>query len=261
LKIDLKVRNVSKEEETAFKQKKAYDGSNLIAQNTAEKSSANVTVEAIGTIGKSSLNGASTYATTSFTPYTVQCYATREGLVGGITANGHRITNTDVFVALPSNVALCSSDRDRTYTVNLSYNGRTMTNVPVWDIGPHNQYDDYWNVNYNTLPYPPYQYRVRSNWGYESYGDLPRGTSEAYMAFVNNFHNGWSSSHPLTSGSIIAYQSNSQPGSQYHGTLSNPSTNPNHLTKAEIDFSEGVWNTLGMTDNAFVTVTFNWVGQ
>lgn len=60
--------------------------------------------------------------------------------------------------------------------------------------------------------------------------------------------NSWASSHILTNGSITQYTSNS-----------NPATDPNHLTQAEIDLSEGVWKQLGLSTNSYVNVTFNWI--
>jgi hypothetical protein len=77
--------------------------------------------------------------------YTV--YATREGLVGNRTSNGHIITSHDHFVALPSTTVLdCSGCLD--YTVNLycPATGRSVTNVPVYDVGPWNTQDNYWHV-------------------------------------------------------------------------------------------------------------------
>jgi hypothetical protein len=73
----------------------------------------------------------------------VKLWATREGMVGGTTANGHVIAERDRFVALPSKRAL--NRRDGTdYVVMLRYRGRTAT-APVWDVGPWNIRDDYWN--------------------------------------------------------------------------------------------------------------------
>ena len=82
-------------------------------------------------------------------------FATREGLVGYTTANGHVIRPRDRFVALPSRRALCSKGGYQ-YQVRLSYNGRTVT-APVWDVGPWNTKDDYWNPSsarerFNDLP-------------------------------------------------------------------------------------------------------------
>jgi hypothetical protein len=69
--------------------------------------------------------------------------ATYEGdttvLKGRQTANGYRCGSKPdaLFVALPSRSAL---DRE----VEVRYKGK-VARVPVWDVGPHNIRDDYWN--------------------------------------------------------------------------------------------------------------------
>ncbi|NMO91874.1 hypothetical protein [Actinomycetospora sp. TBRC 11914] len=100
-------------------------------------------------------------------------FATREGLVGGTTANGHVITENDQFVALPSSHAL-DADGKGDYTVRLCTDAGRCAIVPVWDVGPWNTDDDYWNAA------PP-----RQNWA-----DLPQGTPEAQMAFQKDYHDG-----------------------------------------------------------------------
>ncbi len=66
-------------------------------------------------------------------------FATREGMVGGTTATGHIIQESDVFVALPSRSALNKN-------VELNYNGNTVI-APVQDVGPWNTKDPYWLTN------------------------------------------------------------------------------------------------------------------
>ncbi|MSQ23385.1 MAG: hypothetical protein EXR58_02365 [Chloroflexi bacterium] len=105
-----------------------------------------------------------------FGPPTVTVWATREGLVGQTTANGHVITEHDRFVALPSRRALNGLDR-RDYVVRLEYHGRTAE-APVWDIGPWNIRDDYWNDKRESFP------------------DLPRWTPESEAAFFREYNNG-----------------------------------------------------------------------
>jgi hypothetical protein len=123
-----------------------------------------------------------------------------------------------------------------------------MTNIPVWDVGPFNIYDDYWNPNSS-----------RSTWGYAGYGNLPRGSSEAWYSYTYNFHNGWTSSCPY-SGQVIAYVSDSNPGTQVHPSKPNPQyPSPTRNTGASIDLSDGVMNYLGLTGNTNVAVTFNWL--
>ena len=99
-------------------------------------------------------------------------FATREGLVGGTTANGHVIVANDRFAALPSRRAL-SSNFGHEREVRVTYRGRT-TVVPVWDVGPWNTKDDYWN--------PP---NIR-----ETFKDLPFGKPEAEVAFYDRYNGG-----------------------------------------------------------------------
>ena len=102
-------------------------------------------------------------------PPTLRLWATRIGLVGRTTANGHVIAERDHFVALPSRRVLNRQD-GHDYRVQLSYRGRT-TIAPVWDVGPWNTRDDYWND------------------AREGFGELPRWTSQAEAAFFGG-HNG-----------------------------------------------------------------------
>ncbi|MBC3189601.1 hypothetical protein H7X46_00780 [Pseudonocardia sp. C8] len=108
---------------------------------------------------------------TEAAPRAYSVFATREGLVGGTTANGHKIVPRDRFVALPSRRAL-SGNGKTDYSVKVcAANGRCAI-APVWDIGPWNTKDDYWN--------PPHQ---REMWK-----DLPQGVPQA--AAARNGHNG-----------------------------------------------------------------------
>jgi hypothetical protein len=105
---------------------------------------------------------------------TYRLFATREGLEGHTTANGHVIQPRDHFVALPSRRMLASNGGHE-YQVRLCYprTGRCET-APVWDVGPWNTRDDYWN--------PP---SVREMWG-----DLPQGRPEAQAAYQNGYNGG-----------------------------------------------------------------------
>ena len=104
---------------------------------------------------------------------TYRIYATREGLVGNRTANGHTIVTRDHFVALPSSSVL-NSLGGTTYTVNLSNpsNGRSVNRVPVWDVGPWNTKDNYWAINR------------------AEFQDLPRGKPEAQAAYQDGYNGG-----------------------------------------------------------------------
>ena len=100
-------------------------------------------------------------------------FATREGLVGGTTANGHRVKPRDLFVALPSRRALSPRDTSD-YSVRVcAANGRCAY-APVWDVGPWNTRDDYWNGPDR-----------RQDWR-----DLPRGVPQAQAAKAANHNRG-----------------------------------------------------------------------
>jgi hypothetical protein len=100
-------------------------------------------------------------------------YATREGLVGGTTANGHTIVSRDHFVALPSRRGL-SSNSSGSFSVRVCASNGRCEWAPVWDVGPWNTNDDYWN---------PAGTRER-------FGDLPQGTPEAQAAYLNGYNGG-----------------------------------------------------------------------
>ncbi|HZM81226.1 MAG TPA: hypothetical protein VFC19_36330 [Candidatus Limnocylindrales bacterium] len=106
---------------------------------------------------------------------TFSIFATREGLVGHTTANGHVIRSNDHFVALPSRRALNPNDGVRDYKVRVCNprNGR-CEDAPVFDVGPWNTRDDYWNPS-----------NVRENWQ-----NLPQGKPEATAAYYQNYNGG-----------------------------------------------------------------------
>lgn len=104
---------------------------------------------------------------------TYQVFATREGLVGATTANGHVIRERDHFVALPSRRGLAPRDSGD-YTVKIcAANGRCEW-APVWDVGPWNTTDDYWNPSDDR----------------QSWSDLPQGRPEAHAAYHEGYHDG-----------------------------------------------------------------------
>jgi hypothetical protein len=139
-----------------------------------------------------------------------QVYATREGLVGGTTANGHVIQTNDHFVALPSGRAL-SPNGTSTYSVTVCGPARCET-APVWDVGPWNTTDDYWNPA-----------GTRQSWG-----DLAQGMPEAQAAYQTGYNGGHD---------------------QFGRAVSNP---------AGIDLADGTFYNVGLNDNGWVTVTYNW---
>jgi hypothetical protein len=142
---------------------------------------------------------------------TYRIYATREGLVGHRTANGHTITSRDHFVALPSGTVLdCNGCSTYTVTVNYPVTGRTVTER-VYDVGPWNTRDNYWH-------------NPRAE-----FASLDIGLPEAQAAYQNGFNGGKDESGR---------------------TVLNP---------AGIDLADGTfWDSLGMSGNDWVNVTFNW---
>ncbi|NJP31704.1 hypothetical protein [Micromonospora thermarum] len=105
---------------------------------------------------------------------TYRVYATRIGLVGQTTANGHTITARDHFVALPSRRGLSPLNAGD-YTVRVcTTTGSRCEYAPVWDVGPWNTRDDYWNLS-----------SVRENWK-----DLPQGRPQAQAAYQYGYNGG-----------------------------------------------------------------------
>lgn len=107
------------------------------------------------------------------TPPSYQVFATREGLVKHRTANGHVIHERDHFVALPSRRGLSPLGAGD-YTVKICASNGRCEWAPVWDVGPWNTTDDYWNSS-----------EVRQSWN-----DLPRGRPQAQAAYNDGYHDG-----------------------------------------------------------------------
>lgn len=116
---------------------------------------------------------ARTEALTESAALNYRVFATREGLAGGTTANGHVIAERDQFVALPSRRAL-SPRNTSDYSVKVcAPNGRCAF-APVWDVGPWNTRDDYWNPS-----------DQRQEWK-----DLPQGVPQAQAAYADGYNGG-----------------------------------------------------------------------
>lgn len=81
---------------------------------------------------------------------TFRIRATRQGMIGGRTANGFVIPPHARFVSLPCWCALSSREGSE-YQVRISYRGRS-TVVPVYDVGPYSARDDYWNIDRQGYP-------------------------------------------------------------------------------------------------------------
>ncbi|MEU1745167.1 hypothetical protein ACPXB5_02830 [Micromonospora arida] len=105
---------------------------------------------------------------------TYRVYATRIGLVGEVTANGRTVQPRDHFAALPSRRGL-SPLNTGDYTVRVcTTSGSRCEYAPVWDVGPWNTRDDYWNPS-----------SVRENWK-----NLPQGRPEAQAAYQSGYNGG-----------------------------------------------------------------------
>lgn len=102
---------------------------------------------------------------------TFRVFAHPEGLVGYTTANGHVIQPDDFFVALPCFCVLSSRGGDE-FQVRVEYNGTSLV-LPVWDVGPWNVEDNYWDP------------RSERTWS-----DLPRGLPQAEAAFYQGYNDG-----------------------------------------------------------------------
>lgn len=102
---------------------------------------------------------------------TFRVFAHREGLVGHTTANGHVIQENDHFVALPCRCVLSSKDGHE-FKVKIEYKGRTAI-APVWDVGPWNTDDNYWDL--------PEQ---------REWSGIPQGVPQATAAFTNGYNGG-----------------------------------------------------------------------
>ncbi|MEV4413650.1 hypothetical protein [Catellatospora sp. NPDC049609] len=99
-------------------------------------------------------------------------FATREGLVGWKTANGHTVAKRDWFAALPSWRGLSErGEGDKSVRVCHEGNDRCVF-LPVWDVGPWNTKDDYWADD-------------RHMWE-----ELPRGKPQAQAAYQDDHNDG-----------------------------------------------------------------------
>jgi hypothetical protein len=136
---------------------------------TARAGGATATVRGI------QLTADATAAVSAATPgLTYRVYATRIGLVGELTANGRTVQPRDHFVALPSRRGL-SPLNTGDYTVRVcTTTGSRCEYAPVWDVGPWNTRDDYWNPS-----------AVRENWK-----NLPQGRPEAQAAYQSGYNGG-----------------------------------------------------------------------
>ena len=154
-------------------------------------------------------------------------YATREGLVGGSCANGHIIVSHDHFVALPSFLVLNKNDKTYDFEVKVTYGNKSVI-APVWDVGPWNVKDDYWN--------PDSLRQIYSTLHHGGKPGLGEGVPESQAAYYYNYNQDWSGDF---NGS----------GSDYYKVK----------LPAGIDLADGTfWDDLNLPDNGFVQVNYLW---
>jgi hypothetical protein len=141
------------------------------------------TVDSVSLTGTASASAATakpapavTAASTVSTALSYRVFATDEGLVGATTANGHVIKANDHFVALPSGTALSPNGSDQ-YEVRVCGPVACET-APVWDVGPWNTRDNYWDPSAQR----------------QEYSGLHQGTPEAQAAFDSGYNGGASDS-------------------------------------------------------------------
>jgi len=143
------------------------------AMLTAPEGVESPTLTALSVLPATVPGGRAPTGTVTATGLAYPVFATREGLVGGTTANGHKITPRDHFVALPSRRGL-SGRSGGEYSVRVcAANGRCAW-APIWDVGPWNTRDDYWA-----------EPGVRQEWH-----DLPQGKPASQAAYQDGYNNG-----------------------------------------------------------------------
>ncbi|WP_194925869.1 hypothetical protein [Catenulispora pinisilvae] len=125
-------------------------------------------VTSIAVTADANVTAAAAAPNATATPLSYKVFATDEGLVGSTTANGHVIQQNDHFVALPSTTAL-SPKGSGEYSVQVCGPVRCET-APVWDVGPWNIHDNYWD-------------NPRAE-----FTSLPQGEPEAQAAYDNGYN-------------------------------------------------------------------------
>jgi len=166
-------------------------------------------------------------------------YATRLGLVGETTAYGHVIKQNDRFASLPYNFKKERKNYlENPVKINITYKGKSVI-VPVLDIGPWNELDNYWESK-----------EKRNKWGVdeESLKNFPEQCIPmAQAAYSERWHYGYTVSR-----SGYDRETNSWIRIPYDPITGNPGTQKPVKNPSGIDLADGTWNDLGMKDNDWV---------
>lgn len=218
--------------------------------------------------------------------------ATQEDDVNGTTSNNHKVIQNDWFVALPSPEKL-SSDNSWTNRIRLSQVNQAGVTIrtciaPIWDVGPWNTKDNYWDQDSSRTIYGQlraYWKPVGSNsapatatptgWDPSIFsvppsigpGSLAPGTPEADTAFfTSGFYPTYSLSTPLSSD---AYNYSSDEVGRHpwcipctytdlSGVTHTSTDNSNQLNGAGIDLADGVFlYGVGFAVNSEPRITWN----
>jgi hypothetical protein len=110
---------------------------------------------------------------------TFRIRATRQGMIGGRTANGFIIPPHARFVSLPCWCSLATKGGNE-YQVRISYRGRS-TVVPVYDVGPYSGRDDYWSQQRSGYPDLEHGWPMDHAAYYEGYNG--RQADKGYVRF------------------------------------------------------------------------------
>ena len=156
-----------------------------------------------------------------FSDYRVM--ATLEGLIGRKTANGHVIVKHDWFVALPS-VKILSKNFSWDLRIRITRGNRSAI-VPVWDVGPWNELDNYWDINRNT-------------WGVDKHSlvnGFPNfGVPMSQVSYTHNWHYGYTVSKS-------GYINKKWERIPYDPISGNPGTQEKIKNPSGIDLADGVY--------------------
>ncbi|MEM7826807.1 MAG: hypothetical protein QXQ40_01125 [Candidatus Aenigmatarchaeota archaeon] len=172
-------------------------------------------------------------------------FATRLGLVGKITAYNYKIKEKDRLAALPYRFSAPEGERylDNPVKIKVTYpkTGKSVI-VPVLDVGPWNEKDNYWEAE-------------RDTWGVDEYS-LKNNFPELCEPMAQAaYYEGWHYNYTV---SRSGYNKEKQKYERipYDPKTGNPGTQRLVLNPAGIDLGDGTWDDLEMTNNDWVEWKF-----